>query len=441
MPIVGRGDARAWGIGVALLALGIAASAWWLSRGDEAEPIPPAGDERAADSTTDDNPFDALAPAGSIVRGTDPVPSDVLRLLLQTPDGARACTVRGPTDGLPLEAASCVPVALPADETSLAMAARDVDVALIHDGNVYVGDTVAWRGDAVSAFVESASSLVALLAPGRTREIVRVTGDTDPTRLDAPAPNGPGSPELVWGHLFFLERSEDPPETRTGTGGNDRLYARPVASDGPAVLVGEVPDAVGRIQACKSESALAVVADAPTVSGVRRIAVTFAGDEGGGFTPPIIAEAAIFEYQIACRGREVTLTWIRPSDGTGETRRIAQLRCTPDGCESAEANATFTGSDPMVGDLAGKVLLVWAAHDGTHARLAPLTEIDRREGLGALPQPPGPILARSLFFRRGAAILTYRTQAGLFALRIDAGGRHAPLPVRETAEQTALSAP
>ena len=437
MSIVGRGDARAWGVGITLLVLGIAASAWWLSRGEEPMPVPREDAGAAAEEAS--NPFDALAPAGSIVRGTDPVPTDVLRLSIQMPEGARACTIRGPEDGLPLEVASCAPVALPAGETVIAMAARDVDVALLHAGDVIVNDLALWRGDAVSAFAGSPSSLIAMLAPDdRTRAIVDVAAGAEPARYEAPAPNGPGSPDLVWSHLFFLERSQDPPNTRTGTGGNDRLFARPAASSEPAVFVGEVPDAIGRIQGCKSDTALAVVADAPAVHGVRRVAATFLDDVSGSWSPPIVADAAVFEYQLSCRGREATMTWLEPGEGAGDSRRIVQIRCTPQGCERAEANATFTGSDPTVGDLAGKVLLVWAARDATHARLAPLTEIDRREGLGALPQPPGPILARRLYFRRGAAVLVYRTQAGLFALRIDAGGRFAPLPVRE---QTALSAP
>lgn len=366
MWIVGRDGGRAWGVGVAVLAIGIVVS-WWLLRDDAGESAP--RETAAHDAGLGAAPaLPMLAPPGSRVIGSDRIPEATeLRLLVATPAGNLVCTVSGPADGLPLRAASC---RASADAEEEAAFGRD--------------------GDGIAAPVGEASA-------------VRM-GDHD-----------------VW-----IE-----PEGEAAT-----LLARTANGTGAPVRVGAIGATSERIHGCVSSEGLALAVDSVLVHDVNRLFVAFR--HGGGWTDPVAAEASVFDYRMTCRGRETALSWIEPGEESRETRRVVQIRCTPDGCERTEGRATFTGSDPLVADLAGKALLVWADRDATHARLAPLVELDTAADLSPLPQPDAPVLARHLFVRGATAVLVYRTRDGLFAVRIDAAGRATPLSVREPG---ALSAP
>lgn len=415
--IVGKGEGRAWGMAIAVLALGMIAAWWWLSR--EAEPLPtPVVTQPDAAVPGPPTDLPRLATPGSLVHATDPIPADVLRLLLSTPEGMRACVVRGPRDGLPLEAATCGAVDAPFEDARLAMAATEVEMAWIGGGEVTVDGARVWEGDAQAVFARGPRSIAVLTRDGA---LLHVDGEAT-ARFEAPVRPAAASPALVWDRFLWLDGA--------------RVHAKPALEDHEAVEVGQVPENAEHVRGCKSGDALAVIVDGPIVHGVKQVAVTFA--DADGWSAPVGTEAGVFEYQISCRGREVALTWLVPGEGPGDTRRVVQARCTPGGCEKAEGRMTFAGSDPHVADLAGEVLVVWAGRDATHARLAPLVELDIAPNVELLPQPEAPVLSRHLFVRGGAAVLVHRTRDGLFATRIDAGGRAAALPVRE---RGALSAP
>lgn len=423
--VVRKQDARIWSVGVTLLAVAVAVTWWLLREADDPAPEPATTTEAAPARSEESPALEQLAPAGSLVRATDPVPGAVLRLWMSTPgSGARLCTVRATADGGPtLEAASCVASSLDATDTKLAMAPAGADVAVARGAQLVAldGSTLfeAAGGEVRAAFVtEDGAAAVLLGRPEGTFELVRTRRGAEEERV-APLPAvGPGSPMMVWDQLLWLERRE---------GAGDVLRARGVFGGEP-VEVGEVPPRSERIRGCRSSEALAVVVDGELVHGVKQLAVTFRDDRG--WSTPVTAEAGVYDDQLSCRGREATLTWLEAMPAGGDTRRVVQARCTPSGCERSEAHVTFSGSDPVVADLAGRVLLLYADGSETTARLAPLVELDDAPAMEGLPQAEGAVLARRLFVRGGAAVLVYRTAAGLFAARIDAGGRASPLPVR-----------
>jgi len=83
----------------------------------------------------------------------------------------------------------------------------------------------------------------------------------------------------------------------------------------------------------------------------------------------------------------------------------------------------------MLADPGTGMLLAWAAPDGTRARVAPLEGLDDAADV-ILPGADRTVLARRLFARRAAAVMTLRTTEGLAAVRVDADGTATPLQVR-----------
>ncbi len=419
MGVVSKGDGRARAVGVGLLAVAVVV-AWWAASGG-GEPAARTGAPDAG-SEAPTPVFDALGPPGALVRDSDPVPTGTLRLWMSTPAGARLCAVGDAGDGPPLEGATCEDAPLDATRTRLGASAPGAPPLLLRgESLVALSGTPWWSGDAdvTAAFVTGAGT-AAVLAGDR---LLRVREGEVTASLDAPPAVGPGSPALVWDRLMWIE--------------GDRLFARPALVAADPVEIGAAPAEAERLRGCRSNEALAAAVHGRVVHGVRPVAVTF--HDASGWSAPVASRAGVYEYDLSCRGREATLTWLEASEEGGDSRRVVQVRCTPEGCDRAEAPATFAGADPLVADLAGKVLLVWAAQDGTRARLAPLVELATAPDLGELPEPAAsPVLARRLFVRRGVAVLVYRTRDGLFGLRIDAGGRVEPLAVRE---RGALQAP
>lgn len=422
MGLVSKGEARVWTVGVTLFALVLIFASWlYYGGGDDASETGEPSPEAAPDASAPASPsFDALGPAGSLIRSTDPVPAGVLRLLLSTPGGARLCTVDGPSDGMPLSHATCEPAEVEATAARVAAVDDGAPVAFVMpDALARLDGTMWWSGTPVHGWIASADHAAVLSATDGARELVRLDATGEVGRSDAPPPVGPGSPALVWDRLLWLERTGDDA---------DALRARD-AFDEETTLVGAVPAESTRMAGCRSSEALAIVVDGKLVHGKKQVAVTFLTDDG--WSEPDAREAGIYEYEMTCRGSEATLTWIEPGEES-DTRQVMQIRCRPGACEKTVGRAGFAGSDPVAVDLAGRVLLVWAEGGRTHARLAPLVELDRAADLPPLPQPASPVLSRHLYVRGGTAVLVYRTRGeGLVAVRIDARGEAQPLPVRE----------
>jgi len=421
MGVVSKGDARIWAVGVTLLALALVL-AWWLyeqqaEEGGETEETP--AEDEAHDAAVPTAELDPLAPAGSLIRSTDPVPARALRLLLSTPEGARLCTVGGASDGPPLDRASCEPVEVDATQARLASVGQGAPVAFVlPDAVARPGGTAWWSGAARDAHVAGADRAAVLARTDDAREVVVLDAEGVLSTVAAPPPVGPGSPALVWDQLLWLERA----------GESDALHARAVLGDGEEMSPGPVPALSERLRGCRSSEALAVAVDGELVHGKKQVAVTFLTEDG--WSPPHSAEAGVYEYAMACRGTEATLTWMQ-ADDAGDASQVMQIRCRPGSCEKVVGRASFVGTDPVAVDLAGRVLLVWASEGRTHARLAPLVELHAAEDLPPLPQPVGNVLSRHLYVRGGTAVLVYRTGEGLSAVRIDSTGDATPLPVRE----------
>jgi hypothetical protein len=168
----------------------------------------------------------------------------------------------------------------------------------------------------------------------------------------------------------------------------------------------------------------------------------------GKWTPPISPE--ITGGILSCHGAEAVITRLEPAgeDKAWKTS-ITQAQCTSAGCRGAvvamekflKGRYEFGPRDYHVDavDLDGKLLVVWAAGDrgGVRMRLAKADQIERAEDqilfddmvkdgqVGKLST----LFDLRLFSRDGFAILLMNTVAGVHALRIDAGGKVAPVTV------------
>lgn len=384
---------------------------WWLGRdrtgGSTRAPAQQSPDSGIASEGTESLPV--FAPEGSFVHAADAVPSANLRILVSTPEPSwLLCTVGSDeAHQAPLSTVSCTglptlgePPQLVSGEAGsepLLFLPPDRRIVRARDGSELWPDS---RG----AFARNAGGHVALRARGTRFEL-----EGSELAVPIPVTSGPGpSPALLWDRVVWTERS----------GTAERLKVRGLDSEEEIADVGPTPPNPERFRACRSADALAIVVDGELVHEERRIGVTFLGPEG--WTTPVGETAGIFDYELTCRGTEATLTWV---EGGAAGLTVVQVRCRPAGCERTTTAFTPPGTDPMAADLAGRTLLVWAAEDGTRARLAPLVELGTARDMGPLHDARLHVLARRLYVRGGVAVVVLRTAAGLSALRIDAGGR------------------
>jgi hypothetical protein len=208
---------------------------------------------------------------------------------------------------------------------------------------------------------------------------------------------------------------------------SDELVVEDLES-GARTVVGALPPGSEALRACVTSDAAVVVIDGRLSHGNRDVFVSFG--TGDGWSELASGPARIFEPVTTCRGTEVTLSWLEPIDG-GRILMAHQLRCRPGQCEAAQERFSIAGADPIIADLAGRVLAVWNASDGTRMRLAPLTELDEAPDITDVHDPALRVLARRLFVRGGTAVLLLRTAEGTYGLRIDTIGSVTPLPVEE----------
>lgn len=170
---------------------------------------------------------------------------------------------------------------------------------------------------------------------------------------------------------------------------------------------------------------------------------------GGKWSPPISPE--ITGGILSCHGAEAVVTRLETAgaDRAWKTS-FTQCHCTSAGCrgETVAIEKFLKGRydfGPREGhvdavDLDGKLLVVWAAGErgGVRMRLAKADQIERAEDqilfddmvkdgqVGKLST----LFDLRLFSRDGFAILLLNTLAGIHALRIDAGGKVAPVAVK-----------
>ncbi len=191
-------------------------------------------------------------------------------------------------------------------------------------------------------------------------------------------------------------------------------------------VVGTAPSGSSALRACRSSESIAVVVEGPLADDGRDVLVAFRGADG--WSALASERAGAQEPALTCRGDEAALTWIEPVDG-GRIPIVHQVRCRPGACEAAESRLSIAGTDAIAVDLAGRALVAWSASDGTRLRLAPLTELADAADITHVHDPALHVIARRLFVRGGAAVLTLQTDAGTYGLRIDTTARVTPLPV------------
>ena len=207
-------------------------------------------------------------------------------------------------------------------------------------------------------------------------------------------------------------------------------------------LIDSSPDEPPHIAGCRSKEAMVV-----RVKGYRNDFMSFL--IGGKWTSPITPE--ITGGILSCHGTEAVVTRLEPaSEGSAWKTTVTQCHCTSAGCRGdvAAMEKWLKGHyefGPREGhvdavDLDGKLLVVWAAGErgGVRMRLAKADMIDKAEDqvlfddmvkdgmVGKLST----LFDLRLFSRDGFAILLMNTVAGVHALRIDAGGKVAPVTVK-----------
>lgn len=170
---------------------------------------------------------------------------------------------------------------------------------------------------------------------------------------------------------------------------------------------------------------------------------------GGKWTPPISPD--ITGGILSCHGTEAVITRLEAAgEGSAWKTSVTQCHCNSAGCQGGKvAMEKFLKGHYEFGpheghvdavDLDGKLLIVWQAGDrgGVRMRLAKPEQMDRAEDqilfddmvkdgqVGKLST----LFDLRLFSRDGFAILLMNTVAGIHALRIDAGGKVAPVTVK-----------
>lgn len=170
---------------------------------------------------------------------------------------------------------------------------------------------------------------------------------------------------------------------------------------------------------------------------------------GGKWTPPIAPN--LTGGILSCHDTEAVITRLEPAaEGSAWKTSVTQCLCNSAGCRDAHAsmekilegryeNGPRDGHVDAV-DLDGKLLLVWAAGErgGVRMRLAKADQIERADDVllfddmvkdGAVGKL-STLFGLRLFSRDGFAILLMNTVAGIHALRIDSGGKVAPVHVK-----------
>jgi len=196
------------------------------------------------------------------------------------------------------------------------------------------------------------------------------------------------------------------------------------------------------ISGCRTEQSMVV-----RVKGYRNDFMSFL--IGGKWTPPVSPE--ITGGILSCHGSEAVVTRLETAgnDRAWKTS-FTQVHCTSAGCRGdnvaiekfLKGRYEFGPREAHVDavDLDGKLLVVWAAGDrgGVRMRLARADQIERAEDQILFDDmvKDGQVGKLSTFFdlrlfsRDGFAILLMNTVAGIHALRIDAGGKVAPVTVK-----------
>ncbi|MEZ4311262.1 MAG: hypothetical protein R3F14_24740 [Polyangiaceae bacterium] len=209
----------------------------------------------------------------------------------------------------------------------------------------------------------------------------------------------------------------------------------------PGLITGSA-DEPPHIAGCRSKEAMVV-----RVRGYENDFMSF--QIGGKWTPPISPDVP--GGILSCHGTEAVITRLEQAASTSTWKTsVAQCNCTSAGCVGGrvqmekflKGHYEFAPKDNHVDavDLDGKLLVVWAAGErgGVRMRLAKVDQIEQAEDIilfddlvrdgqvGKLST----LFDLRLFSRDGFAVLLLNTVAGVHALRIDPGGKVAPVTVK-----------
>ncbi|MEM9193256.1 MAG: hypothetical protein AAGF12_29040 [Myxococcota bacterium] len=397
---------KSWLLGAAAVAVVLVLAIALLQNGSGPSESPP---DRMPDGAVDAETVaapDQLAGAGYLVHAADASAGAVLRLLLRgrgAPD--RLCVIGEPDAAVPLDRARCRDVPGAGASSFVLTSDRVVAGLLRSDGTLLDAEGRHLAAGVSQAYVSDGP----LIATGEE--------DREFRRGEASRPLAGDDVVLVGDQVVVRERTDEA----------DRILLVNFDEEAPRVL-GELPIHTERMRVCSRDDVGVLAVDTRLSSGQRKVHVFF--HQEGSWSEDVVTDARGPEYRLSCRPGRAAITWL-DADGSQavRVRTVHRGVCTPEGCTHTQSVAQIAGSDPMVGELGDQILMVWASEDGTRGRLAPLTEIDEGRTLGLLHDSDLRVLARRLYFRQGAAILTLRTAEGVSAIRIGQDGRHALLPV------------
>lgn len=207
-------------------------------------------------------------------------------------------------------------------------------------------------------------------------------------------------------------------------------------------LISGSSDEPPHIQGCRTDKATIV-----RVKGYSTDFMSFS--IGGKWTPPIAPD--LTGGVLSCHGTEAVVTRLEAAgEGSAWKTSFTQCHCNSAGCRDERVSmekflkgryefAPHEGHVDAV-DLDGKLLVVWQAGDrgGVRMRLARPDQIEKAEDVILFDDmvKDGQVGKLStlfdlrLFSRDGFAILLMNTVAGVHALRIDPGGKVAPVTVK-----------
>jgi hypothetical protein len=207
------------------------------------------------------------------------------------------------------------------------------------------------------------------------------------------------------------------------------------------------------LEACRTESMLAVLARGRAEGYSTRVALAFRDERG--WSEPEQATVPSDWFGLTCHARTASLSWIdaqheqrldpgtRPGSPVRGTYRVHRIRCHAGGCRHQHAELELTrhsrASRYVVGDLGEAVMVLWRSPLGdVRARVAPLDRLaeapdaalfdDEQHGGFAWELGRG-----AVFARQRSAVVVLKAPRGdgfaLFGLRIDHDGSAEPVEV------------